>query len=590
VADIPNRSDDETTWDSVVDESEHPSAGRDDTDPSPADALADAGDADAMVIENEPDLSPPGEEIIPTVLEYYEDYEDGYAPTPEESFVRNHFFDLSYWEDTNVVERYWVNEPFAYVSIRYDEQEDDYGYHVVEPVLSEFEQYVRQDISEDLRDLLLHVDASSENREDLLDGELRKLADRYTRRAEPGSLRKIRYYIRRDILGYDRIDPLLHDRQLEDISCDGNGVPICVYHRDYRDLESNVSFPEEALTSFVIRMAQRAGRHISVSNPMLDGSLPNGSRVQLTLGKEVSTRGSNFTIRQFSDEPITPTDLIRWGSFSVEAMTYFWLAIENNLSLIFAGGTASGKTTAMNAVSMFIPARSKVISIEDTREISLPHDNWIQSVTREGFLAGSDTADIDMYQLLQAALRQRPEYLLVGEIRTESDVAHAFFQAMATGHTAYTTMHADSTETVLSRLGNQPLNVPQQMIQELDIVAIQRQVFMGDKRVRRNIRISELEKRTEGGVGARDIYRWNSAEDRIEQQDESRNLADIMYMQGWDRQRLTTELERRERLLRTLVAEDVTHYEPFTTVIRRYGNDPEGVMELVDAGEIDQLL
>jgi len=544
--------------------------------------------AEAVVVEEHPDVPPPEESVLDDVIAYFEDYDGEFAPAPAESFVREEFFDLSYREEGHEVERYWVNEPFAYTSVLYDEAENDHRYHVVEPTLSEFERYVRQDVMGDLRDILLNVDPTEASKGELLDRELQALADRYVRQADPGSLHKIRYYIRRDLLGYDRIDPLLQDRRLEDISCDGVEVPIYVYHRDYRDLPTNVSFPEAPLNSFVIRMAQRSGRHISVADPMVDASLPNGSRVQLTLGREVSTRGSNFTIRQFSEVPITPIDLINWGTFSVETMTYFWLAIENNLSLIFAGGTASGKTTSMNAVSMFVPEGSKVITIEDTREISLPHENWIQSVTREGFLAGGDEADINMYNLLEAALRQRPEYLIVGEIRTQEDVALAFFQAMSTGHTAYTTMHADSTETVLSRLQNPPLNVPEQMVRELDIVAIQRQIFQGDRRVRRNLKITELG-HGEGSIDTRDVYRWDPAEDAMEQHAESRNLADIMYMRGWDRERLETELERRQRLLRTLVAEDIAGYEAFTDIVRRYNTGPDEVMELVDAGEISRL-
>jgi len=597
VSDIPDQSE-ETTWAELVEESDTSGEG-DGHDPEmpPADLpggspdaakAGPVGDADAVVVEESHEVPPPEESVLDDVVAYFDGYEDAFAPAPAESFLREEFFDLEYRDGVREVDRYWLNDPFAYASILYDEDDRDYRYHVTQPTLTEFEQYVRDDMVEDLQDVLLHVDRQEGKEGELLDQELTALSDRYARRASPGSLHKVRYYIRRDLLGYDRVDPLLNDRRLEDISCDGIEVPVYVYHRDYRDLQTNISFPEQELNSYVVRLAQRSGRHISVADPMIDASLPNGSRIQLTLGKEVSTRGSNFTIRQFSEVPITPIDLIKWGTFSVETMTYLWLAIENNLSLVFAGGTASGKTTSMNAVSMFIPPRTKVITIEDTREITLPHDNWIQSVTREGFLAGGSGGDIDMYQLLQAALRQRPEYLLVGEIRTQEAVALAFFQAMSTGHTAYTTMHADSTETVLSRLQNPPLNVPRQMIQELDIVAVQRQIFVDDRRVRRNMTLSELS-RGEDGIDVRDVYEWNPATDTFDKQGESRNMREIMHMRSWDWSDLEAELRRRERLLRYLVENDITGYEPFTDIVHRYTTDPDEVMELLEADQLERL-
>ncbi len=529
----------------------------------------------------------PREDVVQDVIEYFDGYESEFAVPPSAEFIEEEFFDFSYRDGREEVDRYWVTEPYAYVAILRDPETDNHRYQVVEPMLSEFERYVREDIMADLRDVLMHADAATDDREGRLSTELKTLLSRYTRNIDSGSLYKLRYYIRRDLLGYDRIDPLINDNRLEDISCDGTDVPVYVYHREYRDMETNVSFGEERLNSLVIRLAQRSDKHVSVAEPLVDASLPNGSRIQMTLGREVSTRGSNFTIRQFADVPLTPVDLIEFGTFSVETMTYLWLAVENDLSILFAGGTASGKTTSMNAVSMFIPRKNKVISIEDTREITLPHDNWIQSVTREGTAGGS--GEINMYELLQAALRQRPEYLLVGEIRTEPQVALAFFQAMATGHAAYTTIHADSVDTVLSRVQNPPLSVPEQMVQELDIVAVQQQIFVGDRRVRRNVGISELS-RGESGTATRTVYEWDPAADTMKGVDQSEKLRHIMYVNGWDERRLEVELSQRERLLRHMVQEDISGYEPFQTLVWQYNTDPDEVMERLDSGTLDELL
>ena len=226
---------------------------------------------------------------------------------------------------------------------------------------------------------------------------------------------KLQYFLIRNFLGWGRLDPLMKDRWLEDISCDGNMIPIFLYHRKYRNIKTNIMFEEEVLNSLAITLAQRSGKHISTGSPMLDATLPDGSRLQVTLGTEVTTRGTSFTIRKFREEPFSPVELIDNGSFSADELVYFWLAIENNKSLLFIGGTASGKTTSLNAVSLFIPPMAKVVSIEDTREITLYHENWIASVTRESVAEGSNL--IDMFDLLRSAMRQRPEYILVGEVR-----------------------------------------------------------------------------------------------------------------------------------------------------------------------------
>ncbi|MDK2796230.1 MAG: archaeal flagellar protein FlaI, partial [Archaeoglobaceae archaeon] len=216
--------------------------------------------------------------------------------------------------------------------------------------------------------------------------------------------------------------------------------------------------------------------------------MPDGSRIQLTLGKEVTDHGSTFTIRKFREEPVTPVDLIAWKTFSAEQMAYLWLCIENKKSLIFAGGTASGKTTSMNAISLFIPRRAKIVTIEDTRELMLPHENWIPAVTRDAF--HGEKGKIDMYDLLRAALRQRPEYIIVGEVRGRE--ALTLFQAMTTGHTTYSTLHADSVSGAIHRLENPPIEVPRAMLEALNIISVQAQTYVNDRRVRRNIEIAEI--------------------------------------------------------------------------------------------------
>ena len=227
------------------------------------------------------------------------------------------------------------------------------------------------------------------------------------------------------------------DSEVEDISCDGVGIPLYIYHRKFGSIRSNLKFEDsKVLDDYVVWLAQRSGKHISVASPILDATVPDGSRLQATLGMHVTKRGSSFTIRRFRDNPFTPVDLLKFRTMSPEMMAYLWIAIENGQSMMVCGGTASGKTTTLNATLLFIPPQMKIVSIEDTRELNLPHENWVPSLTRAGFGAKNPTSgkapgEIDMFDLLAAALRQRPQYLMVGEVRGAE--AFIVFQAMATG-------------------------------------------------------------------------------------------------------------------------------------------------------------
>lgn len=515
--------------------------------------------------------------------------EESQFESPSDAFIETEFFDFDYLEGVTELDRVWLNKPYAYVSILHDDEKQRHLYHVTEPKLSEFEEYVRSDLIRALRNRLIYEDLSAtDDRTAVFRRRAEAVIADQAKSIDPGAVHKLVYYLLRDFVGLGRIDPILQDRGIEDISCDGADVPVFVYHHSYRNLRTNITLEEAQLNSFVFRLAQRAGKHISVSHPMVDGNLPDGSRIQITFGSNVSARGSNFTIRKFPEVPLTPLDLIRWNTFTVEQMAYFWLAIENNKSLVFAGGTGSGKTSSMNAVSFFIPPDSKVVSIEDTREITLPHDNWIQSVTRESFTE-NDQGEVTTYQHLQAALRQRPEYIIVGEIRTEQKVALTFFQAIGTGHTAYTTVHADSVDTVLARLQNPPLSVPAQMLRNLDIVSIQKQIYQDDARVRRNDVIAELyaEPGVPEEIRTDRLFRRDTHTDTHERLGESRVLADIADQRGWDEPQLAAELSQREQVLQYLIERGTSDYDEIAGVIHGYTRDSAAVIEQITATTLD---
>ncbi|MFB6301868.1 MAG: type II/IV secretion system ATPase subunit [Haloferacaceae archaeon] len=506
------------------------------------------------------------------------------------------------------IERYWLNAPFAFVSVNHDPERDENRYHVVEPSLSAIERELLDRLFEDIRIPLIYREEVDTDPERVLKEELAARLEEYGVVIEPETFYRLFYYLYRSFQGYGHIDPLMHDPAIEDISCDGADLPIFVYHDRYTDIETNITYDAEELNDFVIQLAQRSGRHISVSDPVVSTTLPDGSRIELALGEEVTPRGSAFTIRKYADEPFTPIDLLEYGTFSVEMLAFLWLAIESNKSLIFAGGTAAGKTTSMNAlamflpprskvlsiedtrelslyhdnwlsaVSMFIPPRAKVLTIEDTRELSLYHDNWLSSVTRERREEGSD---IDMYDLLRSALRHRPEFIIVGEVRGNEAVT--LFQAMNTGHTTFSTMHADSIETVINRLENEPINVPRAMVQSLDLLLVQTLTRFEGERVRRSKAIGEIgdiDQRT-GELDYSTAFSWDATNDDFNRSD-SQLLDEIQAERGWSRSELLQEFRRRERFLALLRELGVSDYRRFTALVNEYYADAAQVMERLE--------
>jgi flagellar protein FlaI len=444
-------------------------------------------------------------------------------------------------------------------------------------VLSEFEYELLERLNEDLRDvLILSSDEIKRDRTRLLLEKVQDLIDDYGLTLEQSTLFKLQYFLIRNFIGWSRIDALMKDPHLEDISCDGNKIPIFLYHRQYRNIKTNIAFEPDSLNSLAITLAQRSGKHISTGSPMIESTLPDGSRLQLTLGTEVTTRGTSFTIRKFREEPFSPVELMESGTFSPEELTYFWLAIENNKSLLFIGGTASGKTTSLNAVSLFTPPLAKVVSIEDTREITLYHDNWIASVTREAIAEGGNA--ISMFDLLRSAMRQRPEYIIVGEVRGPE--AQTLFQAMNTGHTTFSTMHAGSVDAAIHRLESEPLNVPLNMIQALNIISVQGLIFRGIERVRRVLEIVEIAgiDPSTGNLRVNTVFSYDPVHDKFSYSARSQVYADIAEKRGWSREELEKETAVRIQLLNEMKRQDIKDYVSVASLFHAYNVDAPHVL------------
>ncbi|HEX2021159.1 MAG TPA: type II/IV secretion system ATPase subunit, partial [Candidatus Thermoplasmatota archaeon] len=394
-------------------------------------------------------------------------------------------------------------------------------YEVEEPALSPVERGFLRFIEETLTATLRGYpgEDTAEAKRAFLDERVAEVAAAHRMPISPDARERIAYYVERDFLGFGPVDVLMRDPQLEDVSCDGPGIPIYVFHRRHGSLRTNLQFPDDkTLDSFIIRMAQGAGKQISVASPILDATLSGRSRLQATLAREITPRGSSFTIRRFREKPVSPTELIAWGTVSPVIAAFYWLLMEEGRSMIVAGGTASGKTTSLNSWSLFIPREKKIVSIEDTREINIPHENWIAGVARAGFGAAEPGArnagTIDTFKLLEAALRQRPEYILVGEVRGQE--AFTLFQAMATGHATYATMHADSAYSAVRRLENPPISVPRIMIASLDCLSVQFQVRVKERSVRRVKEIVEFlgTDNESGELLTNTLFRWDPRTDK----------------------------------------------------------------------------
>ncbi|MCK5562093.1 MAG: type II/IV secretion system ATPase subunit, partial [Thermoplasmata archaeon] len=391
------------------------------------------------------------------------------------------------------------------------------------------------------------------------------------------------YYAVRDLMGYGKIDPMMNEPQLEDISCDGVNLPLYVFHREFKNIKTNTLFKEaEELDSFVIFLAQKSGKNISISHPVLDATLPDGSRLNQTLGTEVTTRGSSFTIRKFKEDPLTISDLVKFRTLSPEMAAHLWLAVQFGESFIVSGGTASGKTTTLNAISHFIPPASKIITIEDTREMNLPHENWVAGLTREK--KGTETtagASIDMYALLVAALRQRPEYMIVGEVRGAE--AMAIFQAMATGQITYSTIHADSITSIVHRLENPPINIPRILLLGLNLIAIQAQVRVKNQRTRRIKEMVEIIgiEPTSNEIVTNTVYKWLPARDEFKYSGHSKLYEKIMERENISATEVIDEVDRRSKIIKYMVKKGVREHRKVASIVNEYYRDPNSVMNRI---------
>jgi flagellar protein FlaI len=489
-----------------------------------------------------------------------------------------------------VLDLYPIIEMYSYVRVTFNTDTSEYFLETIEPNLKAEEKELLELIKDTLEKTLGYEydKLSLMDKKAYLSESIGSYINSRGVSISPILRKKLTYYITRDFVGYREIDPLMRDDNVEDISCDGVGVPLFVYHRKYGSLKTSLVFDDEdALNSYVVALGQRGGKAISVSSPILDGTTPEGHRVQATYSREVTTKGSTFTIRRFKDRPFTPVDLLKSKTASPEMIAYFWLGVENGESMIIVGGTASGKTSTLNSIALFIPPGAKIVTMEDTREINLPHQNWIPGTTRSGVgEKGSDgktAGEIDMYDLMRASLRQRPNYIIVGEVRGKE--TYTMFQAMATGHTTFSTMHADSVQSMVNRLENQPINCPRILLTALRNVVIQSQVRVGTELTRRMKQVIEIvgfEPDTNELI-SNTVYEWDQVSDKFVFKGHSFLFDKIMEMKNLTHDEMMTEFNNRIDIVKYMVFKDLNDHRKIWDLINQYYKSPEKVVKQVRA-------
>lgn len=468
---------------------------------------------------------------------------------PEESLNMDGF---------RIIERYPVD---GKTSILILENKDDLElyYYVQEPELSKEQWKLYDDLKRKVETFLPEI--MLENRSAFqLD---REGVLRYCResigKSDPDLEEKLLYYIKRDYFGYGIIEPVVNDTLIEDISCVGPGIPLFVYHSRYDVLKTNLIFrTSDSLSSYLVRLAQKCNRSISVRNPILDGTTAEGHRIEGTYGREVTSLGSSFTIRLFRKKVFGPSDILKSGMADSNILAYLWLAVENLESAMIAGPPGSGKTSFLNAMMSFAPSNTKILTIEETRELNIQHPNWVSTATREvpSEMMGYGTQNLTLFDLVKSAMRQRPTYIVVGEVRGEE--TYSLFQAMSTGHTTYSTIHADSIESLVNRLESEPMNIPRILISGLRIVIFLTYYRSGNK-IRRRIseidEISGVDSRT-GDIMYNSVFRFNPINESWLMAGESLFLDRLTERMNETPQGIRALFEKRKKNLMELFSEN----------------------------------
>ena len=488
-----------------------------------------------------------------------------------------------------VVEKYPLYEPFAHVAIGQNPKTGEHKFILDELQLDPLERSVYNRI---LEMLLAEMESPKEEIVDprrFFADEAKKIVDKY--RVSLGwlpdvSWYKILYHAERDLVGFGQIDALMRDPNIEDISCDGVTKPVYIWHRNFESIETNIEFQtDEELDNMVVKLVHMAGKHVSSAFPIVDASLPGKHRLAVCYRREITPFGTAFTIRKFREDPYSIIDLINIGTFSEEMAAYFWLCLEHRTSIMILGGTAAGKTTALNALACLIKPGSKIITIEETAELNLPHDNWVSLIARQSYgLGGDNTGEVPLFDLVKTSMRHRPDILIVGEVRGQE--AFVLFQALATGHGGMCTMHAENLDSAIKRLTQKPMDISPAYVPLMNIImSIQRVHLVKNnerKAYRRVMNVNEIADYQD----YRNTFNWNPTRDEQEQNlDKSVILSGICERTGANRKDLMAEIDRRKTMLHWMREHNIRSYKDVAAIIAEYFARPKQVYDKIIAGE-----
>jgi archaeal flagellar protein FlaI len=488
-----------------------------------------------------------------------------------------------------VIEKYPLYEPFAHVVIVQNPKTGENKYILDELQLDPLEKNVYHRI---LEILLAEIQSPKEEIEDprkFFAQEAKKIVDKY--RISLGwlpdvSWYKILYHAERDLVGFGKIDPLMRDPNIEDISCDGVNKPVYIWHRNHESIETNLQFEnDEILDNLVVKLVHMAGKHVSSAFPIVDASLPGKHRLAVCYRREITPFGTAFTIRKFREDPYSIIDLINTGTFSEEMAAYLWITLENRASVMVLGGTAAGKTTALNALGCLIKPGNKIMTIEETAELNLSHENWVSLISRQSYgLGGSNVGEVALFDLVKTCMRHRPDLMIVGEVRGQE--AYVLFQALATGHGGMCTMHAENVESAVRRLTQKPMDISPAYISLMNIVMSVQRVHLvknGEKKAfRRVLSVNEIED-YEKYINP---FKWDPIKDvQVMNLEGSVQMKNISERLGISLQDLIAELYSRRDVLHWMREKKIRSYRDVASIIAEYYSRPKQFYEKIMAGE-----
>ena len=485
-----------------------------------------------------------------------------------------------------VVERYPVNSPFAYAVIAQSPLQAQ-RYFLDEVPLTKTEAAIYSYLLDAL-EAELTVPREQVNPRQYFADQARKILLKYSIRVPAASWSKIIYFAERDLVGFGVLDGMMRDPNIEDLSIDSLGKPIFIYHKNHESLETNVILSdEEQLDNTVTRLSHMAGKHVSTAFPIVQGTLPGRHRLVATFRREVSPQGSSATIRKFREDPMTIVDMLNVGLLDHHMAAYAWYMMQNRATAVVVGATGAVKTTLLNAILTLTRLTTKLVTIEEVQEINIPHLNWTSLVSRESYAATEEkSGEVGLFDLVKAAMRMRPDILVVGEVRGEE--AYVLFQAISTGHGGLCTLHADDAASALQRLVSEPMNVPKAFIPFLDLTFVVRRISVptpggGFKAVRRIVSIDEIITDQE----LNKVFRWDPRTDTFKASyDKSPKLEKISRDTGMPMEEMLKEIDRRALILRWVQQKGIRNFKELSPILELYISRPLDVFNTA-AGELE---